>query len=56
MCDDTATATEPEKQVQGCALLDWSHFEAPQQAVTLGTSAVPAFVTEVRIRTWRTTC
>jgi len=46
MCDDTATATEPEKQVQGCALLDWCHFEAPQQAVTLGTSAVPAFVTQ----------
>ena len=35
-----------EKILKGCDLLDWSHFEAAQQSVNLGTAAVPAFVTQ----------
>jgi hypothetical protein len=46
MCDDTATACEADKQRQGCALLDWSHNEAPQWPVSVGRGPVPAYVTQ----------
>lgn len=46
MCDDTATCSEDEKQQHGCALLDWSHNDAPQWPVSIGRGPVPTYVTQ----------
>ncbi len=46
MRDDTLNSDEPEKQRQGCKLLDWSHHEAPLWPVAIGTAPVPPYVTQ----------
>ena len=46
MCDDTAGASEQDKQRRGCQILDWSHEEAPSMLMKVGAKAAPTFLVQ----------
>jgi hypothetical protein len=46
MCDDTAAASETEKRLRGCEILDWTHNDAPSTLIQVGTKVAPNFLVQ----------